>query len=336
MEIERFLSEYQPIRGECTRQSYRGFLAHFEEFLIDSNLTVEAVHPANIQRWAELVKGRFNPKTGTAGLSDAAVQSHLAAVSSYYQWLGCRNKKLRNPVAAVKYHRQEPRKQSPLIDPGTATAMGEQSDSELGNLLGKLFRGSGLRLAELVSLNRRNLKIEKGSRGKLRLSVKVKGKGGRIRIVPIGGTAATALMKYLGERERDRVSALILTSRVRRISRRTVQRLVHAAAVSVGAGNPHELRHRFATDAMEGGLPDKQLKKHLGQVNLEHTYRYILLTDDGVKQAYKQAMDKICQRSTCPCSGAGEARIGEDGQSCMKARQQRRHPTRFQEIAICG
>lgn len=299
MEIEQFLREYKPIRSERTRKSYRGFLAHFDEFLIDNKLTLEAVHPADIQRWAELVKGRFNPKTGTAGLSDVAVQSHLAAVSSYYQWLRCRNRKLRNPVAAVKYHRQEPRKQKPLIDPDMATAMGEQSDSELGDLIVKLLRGSGLRLAELVSLNRRNLKVDRNSRGEIRASVMVRGKGGRIRFVLIGAKAATALLGYLDRRGKDSVKALILSSRKRRISPRTVQRLVHAAAAKVGAGHchPHELRHRFATDAIERGMPDKQLKKHLGQASLEPTYSYIHLTEDGIQRSFEKAMDKICQGS---------------------------------------
>ena len=299
MEIEQFLREYKPIRSQCTRASYRGFLDHFEEFLTDNNLTVEAVHPDDIQRWAELVKGRFNPKTGTAGLSDVAVQSHLAAVSSYYQWLRCRNRKLRNPVAAVKYHRQEPRKQKPLIDPDMATAMGEQSDSELGDLIVKLLRGSGLRLAELVSLNRRNLKVDRNSRGEIRASVMVRGKGGKTRIVLIGVKAATALLKYLDRRGKDSEPALILSSRKRRISRRTVQRYVHAAAAKAGAGHcrVHELRHWFATDAIERGMPDKQLKKHLGQASLEPTYRYIHLTEDGIQRSFENAMDNIYQGS---------------------------------------
>jgi site-specific recombinase XerD len=198
MEIEQFLREYKRIRSECTRKSYRGFLAHFNLFLNDHDLTVDAVHPADIQRFAEWVKGRFNAKTGAAGLSDVAVQSHLAAVSSYYRWRRCRDMTLRNPVAAFKYHRREPRNKMPLIDPDMVTAMGEQSDCELGNLVVKLLRGSGIRLAELVSLNRRNVTIYMGSKGAGKGpcgSVKVKGKGGKTRIVLIGAKAATALME---------------------------------------------------------------------------------------------------------------------------------------------
>jgi site-specific recombinase XerD len=98
MEIDRFPSEHKRIRSECTRKSYRGFLAHFGLFLSDNKLTIDAVHPADIRRFAAWVKGSFNPRTGTAGLSDAAVQSHLVAVSSYYKWRRCRNKILPHPV----------------------------------------------------------------------------------------------------------------------------------------------------------------------------------------------------------------------------------------------
>jgi site-specific recombinase XerD len=303
MEIEQFLREYKRIGSECTRKSYRGHLTHFDLFLDERGLTSEAVHPVDIEAFAEWVKNRFNPRTDKPGLSDVAVQSHLAAVSSYYRWRRCRKKKLRNPVSAFKYRRKEPRNNAPLIGPEVVMAMGELSDSELRNLVVELFRGSGLRLTELVSLNRRDVKIDTCSRGKGKkhsVSVKVKGKGGKTRIVPIGAKAASALLKYLHRRGEDGEPALILSSRKRRISRRTVQRLVHEAAAKVGAGHchPHELRHRFATDAIEGGLPDKQLKKHLGQVSLEHTYRYIHLTEDGVERGFEQAMKKISQRST--------------------------------------
>jgi len=298
MEIEKFLREYKPINSERTRMSYRGFLTHFDEFLDENGLTPEAVHPVDIEAFAKRVKARFNPKTNKRGLSDGAVQSHLAAVSSYYKWRRCREKRLRNPVDSFKYRRMELRNEVPLIASNLVTAMGEQSDCELGNLVVRLFRGSGLRLAELVSLNRRNVKTVKGPKGP-RVSVKVKGKGGKTRIVLVGAKAATALRKYLRRRGEDGEPALLLSSRKRRISPRTVQRLLHDAAAKVTPGghcHPHELRHRFATDAIEGGLPDKQLKKLLGQVSLENTYRYIHLTEDGVERGFEQAMKKISQR----------------------------------------
>jgi integrase/recombinase XerC len=236
------------------------FSGIFNLFLNDNNLTFDAVHPADIQRFAEWVKGHFNTKTGTTGLSDVAVQSHLAAVSSYYRWRSCRDKTLRNPVAAVKYRRREPKNRMPLIDPDMVTAMGKQKDCELGNLVVQLLRGSGMRLAELVSLNRQNVTIVIGSKGtgkKPCVSVKVKGKGGKTRIVLIGAKAAKAVMEYLRRRGEGSEPALILSSRKRRISRRTVQRLVEEAAANVGAGHchPHELRHYSACRTMpsDGG-----------------------------------------------------------------------------------
>ena len=304
MEIQRFLSEYKRINSECTRVAYRGYLTRYSLFLDERGLTPEAVHPVDIEAFAKSVKNGFNPKSGGYGLSDVAVQSHLAAVSSYYRWRRCRDKRLRNPVSSFKYRRStEPQKMAPLIASASVTAMGEQTDCEVGNVVVKLFYGSGIRLAELVSLNRRDVKIDvvyKGNRKMSYVSVKVRGKGRKNRIVPLSARAATALLKYLTHRGEDSEPALILSRRKRRISRRTVQRLVHEAAVKVGAGHchPHVLRHRFATDAIEGGLPDKQLKKHLGQVSLEHTYRYIHLTEDEIDRGFKQASDRIYQRSS--------------------------------------
>lgn len=301
MKTEKFLREYKPIKSERTRKSYRGFLNHFALHLHERDLTPERVHPADIKNFAEWVKNRFNPKTKRPGLSDAAVQSHLAAVSSYYRWARCRNPKLRNPVESFKYRRREPRKTRNLISRESVQVMSDQGGSELGNLVVKLFRGSGLRLSELVSLNRRDVKIDrKGNQP--RVSVKVKGKGGKFRIAPIGATAATALISYLDRRGDDGVAALILSTRNRRISRRTVQRLVQAAAAKLGAhSHPHELRHRFTTDAIENGLPDKQVRKHLGQGSLEHTYRYIHLTEEGVEREFQLSMRKIDQQLADTC-----------------------------------
>ena len=165
MDIEQFLREYRRINSERTRKSYRGFLAQLDLFLRDHNLTIDTVHPADIQQFAEWVKGRFNPKTGAAGLSDVAVQSHLAAVSSHYRWRRCRDTTLRNPVAAFKYSRREPKNTRSLIDPDSVAVMGEQSDCELGNLVVRIRHGSGMCLSELVLLNKRNVTIDMGSKG---------------------------------------------------------------------------------------------------------------------------------------------------------------------------
>lgn len=295
MNIERFLREFKPIRSEYTRRSYRGFLRRFKTFLSEKHLTVETLHPSDIEAFAGWVKGRFNFKSGQPGMSDIAVQSHLAAVSSYYQWLQCRRPRLRNPVAGFKYRRTEVPKNAAIIEPDMATAMGDLSDSAESNVIVRLFNGSGIRLGELVSLNKNDIEIDMGPKGSGKKPcgiAKVKGKGGRTRTVLIGAKATKGLLDYLRSRGADTNPALILSSRNRRISRRTVQRLIKKAAAKVGASHchPHELRHRFATDALDHGLPEKQLKKLLGQLDLQTTYRYIHTTDARVQEDFEQIM----------------------------------------------
>lgn len=142
-------------------------------------------------------------------------------MSSYYRWLRCRNKALRNPVASFKYRRTEAPKELPLITEDGVAAMAEASDSEVGNLVIELLRSSGLRLAEMVSLNKRDVTIDMGPKGSGKKPcgiAKVKGKGGKIRLVLIGARAATALINYLQRRGKDSNPALILSSRMSRIS----------------------------------------------------------------------------------------------------------------------
>jgi len=156
----------------------------------------------------------------------------------------------------------------------------------------ELFYLSGIRLRELVYLNIDNVDF-------YNLTIKVKGKGAKERIVPIGFRGKSVLKKYLNVREellKGRFSedskALFLSKSGRRISPRDVQRIIEKLLMKFVGGekiSPHVLRHTFATHLMNEGADLRAVKDLLGHESLSSTQIYSHVSIEALKNAYKQA-----------------------------------------------
>jgi integrase/recombinase XerC len=154
----------------------------------------------------------------------------------------------------------------------------------------ELFYSSGLRLSELTGLNLLDLDL-------LSDQVKVRGKGGKERLVPLGRRASRALLSYLDTRESvarrpgsDR-AAVFLNPRGRRLGQRSVQRLVHRALDSVGGDGlrTHSLRHTFATHLLDAGADLRAVQELLGHASLSTTQIYTHTSVERLKKVYHQA-----------------------------------------------
>ena len=157
-----------------------------------------------------------------------------------------------------------------------------------------IFYGGGVRLGELEQLNLSALDLEEGT-------VRVMGKGRKERIVPVGRLALENLRVYLHQRfellldldvsDLD-AGALLLNGRGRRLSRRSVQRIVqrYLSKVSDDASlSPHLLRHTFATHLVEAGADLAAVKELLGHNALTTTQIYTNVSLDRLRQVYEQA-----------------------------------------------
>jgi integrase/recombinase XerC len=182
--------------------------------------------------------------------------------------------------------------------PDTETPLGRRDRAIL-----EMFYASGLRLSELVALDLDDVDLS----GRL---VRVHGKGGRERIVPFNRSAATAVRRYLRDREtlvrqaptpraaarsarraRVRSNPLFLNYRGGRLSTRSVDRLVrrYVAACSARLGiSPHALRHSFATHLLEGGADLRAIQELLGHARLSTTQRYTHVNAAQLLALYKK------------------------------------------------
>ncbi len=157
----------------------------------------------------------------------------------------------------------------------------------------ELLYSSGLRVSEVAQLNIEDLNIKEGL-------IKVRGKGKKERIVPVGNKALDVLKSYIIERKlfrRKRVvsdndSALFLNRKGTRLTDRQIRRLVvkYARLIGIeGKIGPHTLRHTFATHLLAGGADLRVIQELLGHSSLSTTQKYTHLDIEHLIDVYDKA-----------------------------------------------
>jgi len=217
----------------------------------------------------------------------------LAAIRSFYRYLVRMGVVDRNPAELIATPKKEKRLPFHLdIDQATALmdAPAEDARHHLRDraILETLY-SSGLRVSELTGLNIEDVDLNNGM-------LRVMGKGGKERIVPLGSRAVAAVEEYLADRGQSAVSgALFLNSRGNRINRRSVARIVDAHVLRIAAFkriSPHTLRHTFATHMLEGGADLRAIQELLGHASLSTTQKYTHVDLNRLMEVYDRAHPK--------------------------------------------
>jgi integrase/recombinase XerD len=155
----------------------------------------------------------------------------------------------------------------------------------------EVLYGCGLRVSELVGLDLNNVLLEEGF-------LRVFGKGGKERMVPVSGIAFEKLVDYLNNVRPELVSmkapatpALFLNARGTRLSRQSVHKIVAAAGLNIGVKNlhPHTLRHSFATHLLEGGADLRSIQDMLGHADIATTQIYTHVQMTHLREEYLAA-----------------------------------------------
>lgn len=305
--IEEYLTYLKAERDASTHtlRNYRVDLEQFLAYLQERGGGEKGPSPAAVDHLA--IRG-FLARLHGAHLAKASVARKLATLRSFFRFL-CRQGHLSaNPAKLVQSPRL-PVRTTPHLSVDEAFQLmasprnseGEGSsrrDAEILTLRDRaileLFYASGFRMGELVGLNRSDVDLQEGL-------ARVRGKGRKERIVPVGRKALEALVAYLANRsdlpgkgvaDSKEPDAMFLNNRGGRLTARSVSRIVLRHLLTSGLGKkitPHGLRHSFATHLLTAGADLRAIQELLGHAQLSTTQRYTHVGLGQVMKVYDDA-----------------------------------------------
>jgi integrase/recombinase XerD len=291
-DVERFLLLLAAQRSPRTVDAYRRDLASLAASCRGpvGEATVE-----DLERWLASMRAD--------GLAPTTLARRVSAVRTYFRHLNLIGTRADNPAAAIQLPRRGrrlPRALSPgeverLIDAATGTSPRSLRDRALVELL----YGAGLRVSEAVGLEKGGVDLE------ARI-VRVVGKGGKERLVPLGRPAAEAVRRYLalGRPHLDRRYRpdLFVNARGGPLTRAgaflILRRLAEKAGLEPERVHPHLLRHSFATHLLEGGADLRSVQEMLGHADLGTTERYTHVSDRRRRDVYFGAHPHARRKAT--------------------------------------
>ena len=232
------------------------------------------------------------------GLAKRSAARALSAVRSLYRYLQEHHGVSNTIVRAAKVPKLEKRlptyldrsQTQSLFDWAESRAGGDELGPTRDLAILELFYSTGIRLSELSGMNVEDLDL-------LADQVKVRGKGRKERIVPVGSRAVLALRRYLNLREpvvartRGDRRAIFLSRRGKRLAPRGIQRIIHGMFDAIGGDGlrVHSLRHTFATHMLDAGADLRAVQELLGHASLSTTQVYTHTSVERLKKVYNQA-----------------------------------------------
>lgn len=280
--IDNFL-KYLEIERAASSHTLRAYRKDLEEFFRFVKTRPEDVELADVRGFiAEQIK---------SGLNKTSVSRRLASIRSFFKFLYREGYKKSNPAKLVS-NPKIPKLLPRFLSVDDAFSLVERPEGA-GFILARdraileLLYSSGLRVSELSGLNMDDMNTREGL-------LKVKGKGKKERMVPVGSKAIDAIKSYMVERillkSKDR--ALFLNRIGTRLTDRGVRRVVVKYAKMMGIRGkigPHSLRHTFATHLLQGGADLRVIQELLGHSSLSTTQKYTHLDVTHLIDVYDKA-----------------------------------------------
>ncbi|MCX6430264.1 MAG: tyrosine recombinase [Actinobacteria bacterium] len=295
-EARAFLDYLRVERGlaENSILAYQRDLRRFGDFLDERSSAIEDVT-------AQIVLD-YQGSLREAQQAESSISRSLSALRSFFAYL-TREKSFTNPMGEIEQSRQVRRLPKALTFSEVLSLI-EASSSDGSPIhlreraLLELLYGTGARVSEIVGLDVADfLSVETGV-GAVE-TLKLKGKGGKERIVPLGSYASAAVHEYLVRVRPDLAlkskrpsSALFLNMRGTRLTRQSAWQFVLDAATKVGLESkvsPHVFRHSYATHLLDGGADIRVVQELLGHASATTTQIYTLITIDKIRESYSSA-----------------------------------------------
>jgi integrase/recombinase XerC len=291
--IERFLNHLQHQRrlSPHTVSNYHRDLTRLNEFADRQHLA----------EWKQLDAGHVRSYVAWRhrnGLDGRTLQRELSALRSFFSYLIGEKAAEHNPGVDIPAPKSEKRLPSHLNVDQTARLMEISGDDPLtlrDKAIMELFYSSGLRLAELLSLDIDSIDPRDAT-------VQVTGKGAKSRVVPVGRMALAAIDAWLKVRAPMASAdekALFISRNGRRLSPRSVQQRLRLWSIKQGIDgtvHPHMLRHSFASHLLESSGDLRAVQELLGHSDIATTQVYTHLDFQHLAKVYDQAHPRATRR----------------------------------------
>lgn len=293
-----FIDHLQIERGLSPNSiaAYGRDLDRFASYLIAQKLDYQTLTAEDLTEYEISLKGE--------GLALSSINRGVSALKTFYKYLS-REYGITDPTTELAANRL-PRKLPKALTVADITLLIDSTE-RVGDLTAlrdrailELLYGTGARVSEVVGINLADLG-KSSLTGDEVTTIKLRGKGSKERIVPLGSFAKAAIENYLvrlrpayAEKSKSSkaATALFLNSRGGRLSRVSAWQIVTDAADATGLTgkvSPHVFRHSYATHLLDGGADIRVVQELLGHSSVTTTQIYTLITIDKVRQAYASA-----------------------------------------------
>lgn len=281
LRVERQLSEN-------TLQSYERDIKDYTQNIFETQQleTFDQIERFDILQHLQALKNK--------GISARTISRHISSIRSFHQFL-LREKRCNNdPTVHIDMPKIEQKLPKVLsieeIDRLIATPNISKPQGVRDRAMLELLYATGMRVSECISLNLEDIHLTMGF-------VRVFGKGGKERIIPLGSSAIEACTNYLNtarfqlENPKLRTEALFINQRGKRLTRQGCWKLMKGYAQKAGIEKeltPHILRHSFATHLIENGADLRAVQEMLGHADIATTQIYTHISKTRLSEVYKQ------------------------------------------------
>ena len=274
--------------------AYARDLQKFEAFLDTNKRDFERLSPRDLTDFEVSLK--------SLGLALSSINRTLSAVKGFYKYVSLEFD-ISNPtleIVSAKIARKLPKALS--VEEVTKLIESAKREGDAISLrdfaILELLYSSGGRVSEIVGVNTSDISISKTADGDVTV-LKLRGKGSKERLVPLGKFAVAAIEDYftrtrpaLAAKNSKSEPALFLNARGKRLSRQSAWQIVLDAAIDTGLEgkvSPHVFRHSYATHLLDGGADIRVVQELLGHSSVTTTQIYTLITIDKVRETYSTA-----------------------------------------------
>jgi integrase/recombinase XerC len=269
-----------------------------ENYARDIRLLLEASETSSLDSLKPAHIRQLIAKSHSKGLGGKSISRMLSAWRGFFDYLVKHHDFNSNPCIGMRAPKS-PKSLPQALSADQAVQLVDIKDDDLLSLrdhaILELFYSSGLRLAELVSLDFNTLDLASGT-------VTVTGKGNKTRIVPMGSHAIEAIRIWINARisiAKPDQPALFITKQGNRISPRAIQYRIKEWSIKQGINSdvhPHMLRHSFATHVLQSSGDLRAVQEMLGHANISTTQVYTHLDFQHLANVYDQAHPRAKKR----------------------------------------